>query len=281
MAKRVSRYGVDSATMQNLIGEARELIINVSTQTIHLHDGVAPGGIALARADLNNVADASSSAAGKMSAAQAVALTVATADIDTLETGLAQEIADRIADVDALDAALTATFNAALATKMALDTDAVTGNLPKFAAGGEVEDSGFALANSLFPAGTKCTFNQTTAPLGWTKLTTANDAALRVVSGTVGSGGVDNFTTVFGTGKVTDGHVLTVAQMPAHTHLQRYKLRSRGSDTNNVADVSTGVTDTSGDPTASTGSGNSHTHGISNLNLKYVDVIIAQRDALP
>ena len=48
-----------------------------------------------------------------------------------------------------------------------------------------------------FAPGTAMLFAQTAAPTGWTKSTTHNDKALRVVSGTAGSGGSTAFTTVF------------------------------------------------------------------------------------
>jgi len=55
----------------------------------------------------------------------------------------------------------------------------------------------------LFPQNTAMLFAQTTAPTGWTKSTTHNDKALRVVSGTASSGGSSAFTTAFGTPDVT------------------------------------------------------------------------------
>ena len=48
-----------------------------------------------------------------------------------------------------------------------------------------------------FPAGTAMLFVQTAAPTGWTKSTTHNNKALRIVSGTASSGGSVNFTTAF------------------------------------------------------------------------------------
>jgi hypothetical protein len=68
-----------------------------------------------------------------------------------------------------------------------------------------------------FPSGTKMLFQQTSAPTGWTKDTTHDNKALRVVSGTAGSGGSINFTTAFGSQNVGDT-ALTSAQIPGHTH---------------------------------------------------------------
>jgi len=50
---------------------------------------------------------------------------------------------------------------------------------------------------SEFATGTTLLFQQTTAPNGWTKQTTHNDKALRVVSGTASTGGSVGFTTAF------------------------------------------------------------------------------------
>ena len=68
-----------------------------------------------------------------------------------------------------------------------------------------------------FPSGTKMLFQQTTAPTGWTKDTTHDNKALRVVTGTAGTGGSINFTTAFGSQNV-GGTTLTTAQIPSHTH---------------------------------------------------------------
>jgi hypothetical protein len=83
---------------------------------------------------------------------------------------------------------------------------------------------------SEFPSGTKMLFQQTTAPTGWTKDTSHDNKALRVVSGTAGSGGSVAFTTAFASQAVsgsianttatgTVGNTtLTTAQIPSHTH---------------------------------------------------------------
>lgn len=53
-------------------------------------------------------------------------------------------------------------------------------------------------ATDTFPTGTKCLFFQTTAPTGWTKDTSLDNGAIRLVSGTVGAdAGTADFTTVF------------------------------------------------------------------------------------
>jgi hypothetical protein len=127
-----------------------------------------------------------------------------------------------------------------------------------------------------FPAGTLMLFVQTSAPTGWTKSTTHNNKALRVVSGTAGSGGSVAFTTAFAAGTLTftsGGHAITTAEMPAHTHSQN----ASGFGVTMVASM-TGSLGTS--TTGSTGGDGVHTHGITgpSLAVNYVDCIIASKD---
>jgi microcystin-dependent protein len=99
-----------------------------------------------------------------------------------------------------------------------------------------------------FPSGTKMLFQQTTAPVGWTKVTDAsvNNKALRVVTGTAASGGTQDFTAAFATGRTTssngdhshtitvNNHTLTTAQIPAHSHTFSGSTSSNGSHTHTV-----------------------------------------------
>lgn len=72
------------------------------------------------------------------------------------------------------------------------------------ASGGGVMDA--------LPSGTVMLFVQTAAPTGWTKSTTHNDKALRIVSGTASSGGTTSFVNV-----LSDRWVFE-ANLPAHAH---------------------------------------------------------------
>jgi hypothetical protein len=68
-----------------------------------------------------------------------------------------------------------------------------------------------------FPSGTVMLFYQASAPIGWTKLTTQNDKALRVVSGSGGvAGGSNPFSTVMAQSN-TGGHTLTAGEIPSIT----------------------------------------------------------------
>jgi hypothetical protein len=72
------------------------------------------------------------------------------------------------------------------------------------------------------PAGTTMLFYQAAAPTGWTQVTTQNNKALRVVSGTGGgTGGTVAFTTAFASqtpAGTVGATTLTSAQIPGHTH---------------------------------------------------------------
>jgi hypothetical protein len=72
-------------------------------------------------------------------------------------------------------------------------------------------NSATAYANALFASGTTLLFAQTTAPTGWTKVTTHNDKALRVVNGTAGSGGSISFTSAFTSQSVSGSIANTTA----------------------------------------------------------------------
>lgn len=128
---------------------------------------------------------------------------------------------------------------------------------------------------SAFPAGTLMLFIQTAAPTGWTKSTTHNDKALRVVSGTASSGGSVAFTTAFASGLSAGSTTLSTAQMPAHTHPSGVYGSGGNTPFNAFAPADfIGSQYTTG----STGGGGSHNHSLPSFAVQYVDVIIATKD---
>jgi hypothetical protein len=168
-----------------------------------------------------------------------------------------------------------------------------------------------SIGGGAFPSGTVMLFSQTAAPTGWTKSTAHDNKALRVVSGTVGSGGSVAFTTAFATPSVTgtvsvSGTVgsttLTAAQMPSHTHAVMGSTstgQTRGSregSSRNIqgGDGTAGRTYGTTAPTGGenylqlTGSSTGHDHTFSGsgslsaattaINVQYVDVIFATKD---
>lgn len=166
-----------------------------------------------------------------------------------------------------------------LGTAAALDVGTGNNNVVQLTAAGKYPAVDGSLITNVaggFPSGTKLLFQQTAAPTGWTKDTTHNDKALRVVSGTASSGGTNAFSTVMG--QTTVGSTtLTSSQIPAHTHPQ---------DTNTVRHGGTAWATGGGDCTiqsgggttqSNTGGGSSHNHTIT-MSIQYVDVIIATKD---
>jgi hypothetical protein len=160
-------------------------------------------------------------------------------------------------------------------------TTAGSGGTEEISVSGATLSGGTLTITPGFPTGTKMLFQQTSAPTGWTKDTTHNDKALRVVSGTASSGGSSAFSTVFGK-TATDGHTLTTAEMPSHSHVQtgRWLGNATNVPTANalvgLAGYDGGVVG-SADSTSAAGSGGSHSHNI-DLRVQYVDLIIATKD---
>lgn len=141
-------------------------------------------------------------------------------------------------------------------------------------------------ATEEFVAGTTMLFVQTSAPTGWTKSTSHNDKALRVVSGTASTGGSTAFTTVFA------ARTIDRANLPNVT----LGTTTNGAHTHTVTSVSDTTVGTSGagahayQTTRTTSSNGDHTHTTDSINgnvtqtaldfaVQYVDCIIAARDS--
>ena len=164
---------------------------------------------------------------------------------------------------------------------------------------GTTDSSGFA-------SGTKLLFYQATSPTGWTQVTTQNNKALRVVSGSGGgSGGSTAFTSVFTSrtpsGSVSGGSVsvsvsgntggwtLSTSEIPSHTH--GYGIVGFGGGLQSGSNFTGNFRTT----TESTGGSGSHSHSVSasgsgsvtgasfggnamDFAVQYIDVIIASKD---
>jgi len=165
------------------------------------------------------------------------------------------------------------------------------------------------VSSKAFPTGTRMSFQQTAAPTGWTKDTTAalNNSAMRIVTGSVVNGGTVDFTTAFASqtpaGSVSITAVsgtagattLTTPQIPSHSHTISPTNGPISPSATPVvmAPVSLGnpnqyVTAYTASPTGGSGS---HDHPFSfssgsgtftgtaiNLAVKYYDFIIATID---
>jgi hypothetical protein len=149
-----------------------------------------------------------------------------------------------------------------------------------------------ALAEDLIPPTTVMIFQQTTAPVGWTKVTTFNDYALRIVSGAASSGGTNAFSTVMAQTTV-GGHTLTISEIPAHNHAvtdpgHAHSLAAGSPYSNSGAQTWGGgsagnigaqsiQSNTTGISIQNNGGGGSHNHSIT-MGIQYVDAILAQKN---
>ena len=137
-----------------------------------------------------------------------------------------------------------------------------------------------AAGGTTIPAGTVMLFAQTAAPTGFTKVTTHDNKALRVVSGTASSGGSVAFTTAFASqtpAGTVGSTTLTTAQIPAHTHPSSLFTNDCGATLSpNTMGKAASIL------TGSTGGGGSHNHTFTgtaiNLAVQYVDIILATKN---
>ena len=200
-----------------------------------------------------------------------------------------------------------------------------TGDAEKIITGADVDSEFNAIVaaietkedTGLIPSGTVMLFVQTAAPTGFTKSTAHNDKSLRVVSGSVSTGGSVAFTTAFASNRTATGttggtavgvsgtvgsHTLAAGEIPTHSHsfsigqfVGANDGQSNGSGRiimanrnyasgGGAADVTIGNYGSGGGHTHSVGSlaGASHTHSFTSGNMafdvNYVDVIIATKD---
>jgi hypothetical protein len=151
-----------------------------------------------------------------------------------------------------------------------------------------------AITGNQIPAGTKTDFFQAAAPTGWTQITTYNDAALRVVSGTGGGAhtsgsGLSSFASAN-----TGGHAITQAELPnctfpvtdpGHHHstsgIPNPNVGAGGGGTSfgqfSTTQTLTSANSTTGIGVSSGGSGTAHTHAL-NFDVNYVDMILCSKN---
>lgn len=163
----------------------------------------------------------------------------------------------------------------------------------------------------VIPSGYKAIFHMSAAPVGWTKDTTNNNSMLRVVSGSVSSGGSIDFSSAFtssvnlpvnltsNSSSITiSNHTILLAEIPAHTHVANGSITNTsqiGSFFDRSPETGTALTRSNTYITKATslssGGSVAHTHSSGNLlfglsstsinldmNVKYVDVIRATRN---
>ena len=135
-------------------------------------------------------------------------------------------------------------------------------------------------------------FQQTAAPTGWTKQTTHNNKALRVVTGAATPGGTFPFTDVL-TNRTFGGTVgnttLSTPQIPSHNHTAvswgggfTYNLGYHENNTTSPKNPSVGDSSVGAINTGPTGGGGSHSHpftgSVISFAVQYVDLIICSKN---
>lgn len=151
-----------------------------------------------------------------------------------------------------------------------------------------------------FPSGTRLSFQQSTAPTGWTQDTApTTDALMRFTTSTVSSGGSQAFST-WNALTATGAHTLATTEIPAHTHTATSTdsghqhsfvngvlgtagatsaIAVPGGSTQLYNPASTAISNANITTTvnANTGGGGSHTHPLTN-GIYYLDFIIAVKN---
>lgn len=182
MTKRVQRYRVTDTVMATLVGLVGELIVNLTNNSVHVHDGVTEGGFELGLANVSNVQPATVSQDGKMTTAHVDQLDQASAAIITLDAALDQEIIARAAGDTTNANAITA-----------LQGRATNLELGRFARNTEP---------------VLLSFYQSTIPTGWT-LNTSFDDRVPIVDSTQAQGG-------------STGGSWTISGLTADSHTHNY-----------------------------------------------------------
>ena len=153
----------------------------------------------------------------------------------------------------------------------------------------------------IIPQGTQMLFRQSSAPSGWTKQTsgTYNNSGCRIVTGNVGTGGNQAFTSSFAQRNIQSGvsvsvnggnvqnHTLSTPQIPSHNHPYQRPNASRAFHGGTPNSSVPGIYTTNGQNTGGRGGNGQHSHGRNgfsaggnlatsmDLRVKYTDVIIA------
>jgi microcystin-dependent protein len=122
-------------------------------------------------------------------------------------------------------------------------------------------------------------FQQTSAPTGWTKDTSTanlNDSLMTITTGSVTSGGTTGFVSWNSSG-TTGATTLSSSQIPSHSHtITTANGQYGGLSGNLITNINTGQSQSTVS-TNNTGGGGSHTHPVSS-NIKYFSFIIAVKN---
>lgn len=295
----VTTANAADATANGIAGTAATALTNANAAvtTANAAEATANGIAGTATAALSNssaaiaTANAASTTANGIAGTANTALATANAALPTAGGTMTGAITFAGAQAQATTSAV-GIVQLSSSTSSTSETQAAT---PK-----AVKD-GIAIAiSSSVPTGTVMLFQQTSAPTGWTKITTHDNKALRVVSGTAGTGGSTGFTSVFASrtpggsvsgsnsGGGVNAHTLSWNEMPSHDHTYSVGTNIGGTI---VRSVQSGSTQTATPSTNGAGSNWSHAHGFSpsswsgsfsgsamDFAVAYVDVIFASKN---
>ena len=152
---------------------------------------------------------------------------------------------------------------------------------------------GTSLSTNPIPSSTVMLFYQSSAPTGWTQVTSLNDYDMRITSSTGGStGGTTAYSTVFSnqtptittSGLSAGATTLSTSQMPSHTHgINNYYGAVGGGCNPQIISI---PCYNAAIPTSATGGGGSHSHSISGsatssaitLNVRYANIILCSKN---
>jgi len=217
MAKLLKIRGGTTTQHNTFTGSAREITVDTDKDVLVVHDGATAGGFSMMRSDImqenldvngNSIVSSSNG------------------NIAITPNGTGKVVLDGLSYPDSdgtngqviqTDGSGTLSFGTIdLSSKADLASPTFTGTpaAPTATAGTnttQLATTAFvttAVANAEpFPSGTSMLFQQTSAPTGWTKQTTHDDKALRIVTGTVGTGGSSAFSTALATPSVAGGSI--------------------------------------------------------------------------
>ncbi len=184
MAKLLKLRRGTTSQHGSFTGAEGEVTIDTSKDTAVVHDGSQAGGRPLAREDLNNVSG--TTILGRINTNTLNASKIVGGAITNAQISTSAAIAGTKISPNFGSQTIQTTGSSAFPTQAQSD------NSTKVATTGYVRTA--ITEAKPFPSGTKMIFQQTSAPTGWTKVTSSVDnKALRVVSGTAGSGGSNAF----------------------------------------------------------------------------------------
>ena len=297
MAKRLKLRGGTTTQHNSFTGSDREVTVDTTKETLVVHDGSTAGGFSLMRSDImqenldvngNSIVSASNGN---------IAITPNGSGKVVLD-GLSYPTSDgtngQVITTNGSGVLSFGTVDLSVKANIASPTFTGTPSAPTASAGTnttQLATTAFvttAVANAEpFPSGTSMLFQQTNAPTGWTKQTTHNDKAIRLVTGSVGTGGSSAFSSALATPSVAGGavsgspgnnqsvnagnlavsvsgnisnHTLSVNQIPSHSHVYRRpnnpsSVSAIGANNSSVNGVSNNAS------TSNTGASGSHSHG--------------------